>query len=215
MQSKREIQLMNISGPYAVGKDTLLNAILDSYPEQTYRVRTITTRSVDKNTDPSYTCLSLEEFRTVTSNGRWLTNYQISGSVAYGTSIDEIEEKAKTGLVCIHSIYAGPNGAGKLREFFGKKVFSIGMLGTDGDKQQQIQILRDRLHNRGRDDAENLEARIMHQGEAIEYVLNNNVVVSIDGPMRVFDEIIINKYLEETIQTGIQTFQKIIEGYCE
>ena len=47
--------LFNISGPYAVGKDSVLNHLLKVYPDLIHRVRTMTTRPVSVGDDPSYT----------------------------------------------------------------------------------------------------------------------------------------------------------------
>ena len=53
--------VFNISGPYAVGKDSILNAVLAAYPEATQRVSTWTTRPVDPELDPSYHRVSFDE----------------------------------------------------------------------------------------------------------------------------------------------------------
>src|SRR5215475_11706105 len=73
--------LLNLSGPYAVGKDTMLNGLLERYGSFLHRVRTITTRPVSADSDPSYESLSDEEFRERISRGRWIVNRQLSGKV--------------------------------------------------------------------------------------------------------------------------------------
>jgi guanylate kinase len=201
--------LLNVSGPYAVGKDTFLNELLSTYSSQVYRVRTITTRPVLQNVDPSYEGVTFEEFEQRISTGRWMVNYQLSGTVAYGTSVDEIEEKGRDGLVCVHSIFAGSDGAGKLREIFGRNVFSIGLLATSGDVSSQLEVLRERLISRGRDTPETIEIRLQHQVQPLEYVINNPSIITPHGKMKVFDETVINENLENTIQNMFHIFEEI------
>ncbi len=201
--------LLNISGPYAVGKDSILNSIISSYPTSIHRVSTITTRLVSRDLDPSYTHLNLEDLKHRSSIENWIVNYQISGEVAYGTNIDEIKEKGESGLICIHSIYPSSEGAGKLRELFGKKLFSIGLCATNGGIEKQIEETRKRLINRGRDSMETIEVRLKHQIQPMEYILNNPVVETSDGFLHVFDKIFTNDNLDKTIKDVLFLFQSI------
>lgn len=204
--------LFNLSGPYAVGKDSILNKLASTFGKRLYRVQTITTRPVSKTVDPTYTHVNPTEFERRVSDGRWIANYQLSGLTAYGTSIDEIEEAAKAGLICIHSVYAGPQGAGKLREFFGENAISVGLQAGEGSALEQLEILRHRLVGRSRDESSAIEARLKHQLEPLEYVINNPTVVTPDGRMKVFDHIIVNNDLEETAQLAVRLFGNIFFG---
>src|SRR5689334_6684053 len=130
--------LFNISGPYAVGKDTLLNVVLERYDDRVHRVSTLTTRPSSVDSDPSYTSVSDEELTRMTSVGRWIVTEQLGGSVRYATSLDEIEEQARAGRISIHSIFAGPQGAGQLRRAFGPRLFSVGVLAAHGGLDQQL-----------------------------------------------------------------------------
>jgi len=190
--------LFNISGPYGVGKDTLINGLINKFAGLIHRVRTITTRAVSAEWDPSYESLSRKAFAERVAQGRWIVNEQFSGEVAYGTNIDEIEERANAGYVCVHSVYPGPAGAGAYRQLFGKRMLSIGVLATQGDLEAQLAILRSRLIARHRDGAEELEKRIKHQKEPIAYVLNNALLDTADGKMNVFDYIVVNESLTDT-----------------
>lgn len=198
--------VFNISGPYAVGKDTMLNAILQTFEQDVHRVSTITTRPTDPTADPSYKCVTEQEFASITSHGKWIINRQL-GSNSYGTSIDEIEQKISTGKICIHSIYPGPAGAGKLREVFGEKLISVALLPTAGSHDVQIEELRKRMIARKRESMEVIEKRITTQSDQINYILENASVDSLDGPMPVFDKIVINEILDESLEMLIQYFR--------
>lgn len=212
MQRTRKARVFNVSGPYAVGKDTVLNALLSSYGDRVYRVRTLTTRPVSSEADPSYEHVSFEEMHERTSVGRWIVNYQLSGRTAYATNIDEIEKAVNAGLICIHSIYAGPAGAGKFREAFGAELFSIGMLPATGDMSEQLAVLRSRLLGRSRDDTAAIEARLEHQVEPLRYVLDNPLISTMDGSLHVFDRVLVNHDLQETVHGAVELFDKTMLG---
>jgi len=200
--------LINVSGPYAVGKDTILNALLSRYPERTHRVHTLTTRPVSRDADPTYEQVNREELERRVAEGGWIANTQLSGATSYGTSILEIEEAAESGLISVHSIYAGPDGAGKLRQIFGRRLISIGLLATRGQVEEQLMVLRERLLSRSRDDAEAIEARLRHQAEPLSYVLENPTVDTPDGAVPVFDRVLINEDLEATVADAVEIFER-------
>lgn len=188
--------LFSVSGPYGVGKDTLLDTLHKRYPERLHRVRALTTRSVDARVDPWYESVSYEELQHRTSKGRWIVNGQLSGSVAYAISIDEINSAHDSGLVCIQSIFAGPDGAGRLRELFGRTLLSIGIAAAPAPLDVQLAVLRERLTRRGRDTPEMINVRLTHQHEPIRYIEQNPLIETLDGPMSVFDESIVNDDLQ-------------------
>ncbi len=192
--------LFNVSGPYAAGKDTLIDAVVAAHPGRVHRVTTITTRAASAGADPSYESVSEEELARRTARGRWLVNRQLGGAVAYGTSIDEIERMAAAGFLCVHSIYAGPEGAGRLRELLGRRVFSLGLLAARGGVAEQLAVLRQRLLDRGRDDPATVEAKLTHQGEPLAYVMENPTVPTGDGPLQVFDQVLVNDVREQSVE---------------
>lgn len=199
-----------MSGPYAVGKDTILNALLSKYHGRVYRVRTLTTRPVSAEADPSYEHVSFDQMRERTANGEWIVNYQLSGRTAYATNLLEIRAAIDDGLVCIHSIYAGRNGAGQLREAFGAELYSIGLLPADGNIDEQLAVLRDRLVGRSRDDPAAVDARLKHQIEPLKYVLENPLVCGPEGGLRVFDRVLVNSDLDRTVETVVQVFDETV-----
>ena len=203
--------LFSVSGPYGVGKDTLLDALHNRFPEMLHRVRALTTRPVDERVDLWYESVSPEELQHRTSRGRWIVNRQLGGSVTYAISIDEINSAHDSGLICIQSIFAGPDGAGKLREFFGRTLLSIGIVAARASLDVQLAILRERLTRRGRDTAELINIRLRHQHEPILYIEQNPLIESPDGPMRVFDESIVNDNLQvanENVANLVEQFMR-------
>jgi guanylate kinase len=191
--------LINFSGPYGVGKDTFVARTLELLGDRGWRVGTVTTRPASADFDPSYRSVSAEEFERETSSGRWMVNSQIGGSLKYATSIDEIEDAAGRDLVAVHSVYAGPHGAGRLREEFGPRLLSIGLRSTEGTVDDELAELERRLLKRGRDTEEVIASRRPHQIEKLDYVLTNPFVETRDGPMPVFDHTIVNDDLDTAL----------------
>jgi guanylate kinase len=194
------IDLLNISGPYGAGKDTLLRAVLDNYGGRVHRVSTLTTRLSSAAADPSYTSLTPEEFAKATEGSNWIVNCQLSGTVAYATDLKEIDREAAAGKLCVHSIYAGDAGAGELRRRLGARVMSVGVLVDPGGVANQLATLRRRLIARAREDSVAMEQRLLHQHEAVSYVLANPEVVANDGQTYyVFDRKLVNDDLGRAI----------------
>lgn len=188
--------LMNISGPYGVGKDTMLNHLLAVYKGRVVRVSTITTRPPTPESDPSYRFASDTEFEDAVSKGQWMVNRQLKGRTAYGTSVDEIEHNAQKGKISLHSIFPSIAGAGQMRTIFGSRLVSVALLPAVGDVDAQLAELKVRMLNRGREDVSAVTARLATQREQIEYILHNAEVDTKDGEMKVFDRIIVNDVLE-------------------
>ncbi len=191
--------LLNVSGPYAVGKDTMIDAVIARFPDRTHRVTTVTTRPDSGASDPTYTSVSDAQFDRITAQGRWMVNAQLSGATRYATSVDEIEREGAAGRVNVHSVFAGPDGAGLLRETFGARVVSVGLLPSDGSVEDQLRVLERRLVGRDRDDAASLKARLSHQVAPLTYVHDNPTVQTQDGPLHVFDAIVVNDDREAAV----------------
>ena len=206
MSLKQKLSVFNVSGPYAVGKDTILNELIGVYGDRIHRVRTLTTRPVSREADPTYEQVTSEEFKKRISSGRWIVNYQLGGTTAYATDVEEIEREVRRSRICILSVYAGPDGAGRLREVFGSSLLSVGLLAASGDAEQQLSILRSRLLGRRRDDPMALEARLQHQLQPIRYVLENPYIKTADFDIRVFDQVCINEDLRKTVSKIMRLF---------
>lgn len=200
--------LFNVSGPYAVGKDTILNAILREHGDSVYRVHTVTTRPVTAEADPTYSRVSMETMRKLETTGRWIVNYQLSGHTAYGTNLDEIYGAVNAGRIPIHSIYAGPRGAGALRSEFGRRLISVALVPSGVDQEAQTDVLRQRLQSRDRDDPDAVDSRLRHQVEPLRYVRSNPLVATSDGDLQAFDYVVTNENLNDAVAASLKIFEE-------
>jgi guanylate kinase len=196
----RSVDLLNISGPYGAGKDTLINALIREFGSRVHRVRTLTTRPSSPAVDPSYATLPPDEFMKATRGPDWIVNHQLSATVAYATDLNEIRNASAAGKHCVHTIFAGDAGAGELRRRLGSRVVSVSVQVSKSPVEQQLATLRDRLLARGRGSSEEIDQRLDHQYEVINYILSDPEVVAYDGrTYKVFDYNLINQNLDEAI----------------
>ena len=209
----RSIDLLNISGPYGAGKDTLIDAVISEFGTRVHRVKTLTTRPSSAGADPSYTTLEPEEFARATRGTNWIVNHQISGTVSYATNIDEIRKASAEGKLCVHAIFAGDAGAGELRRRLASRLVSVGIKVNEGGVEQQLGTLRNRLIERGRESREVIEQRLRHQDEVISYVLSNPEVMAYNEKIyNVFDYQLINSDLEIAVSEIIAIAATAYEG---
>lgn len=200
------IDVLNFSGPYAVGKDTVINCLLDRFSSRLHRVTTLTTRPVSPAVDPSYTSLGDEEFDARTTRGRYLVNEQVGGAVRYATSLDEIDQATREGRLCILNVYAGPQGAGQLRSSLGNRLFSIGLIPPGDSEHERLEVLRARLIGRGRDSHETIEARLGRQASILRYI-ENQAMLTGSSKLPVFDKVVVSGDLNALVDEMTELVQ--------
>jgi hypothetical protein len=88
----------------------------------------------------------------------------------------------------------------------------VGLLPTHGSAQQQLGELQNRLLLRSRDAPGAVEARLKHQLHPLQYVLENPLVRTDNGSMRVFDHIMTNEDLDVTKRNILQLFEQVFFG---
>jgi guanylate kinase len=205
---EERLALFNVSGPYGVGKDTILDAILSRYSSRVRRLSALTTRQTTCNdADKFYESVSRPEFAARVSRGHWLITNQLSGTQSYALSIDAIERAISASFVCVQQIFPGPQGAGRLRQVFGRRLFSIGLLPNGSTIETQVAVLRERLTLRGRESPVDIEIRLRHQAATIAYIERNPYIDTPSGTMRVFDTVVTNDELSTTLERVCHLFE--------
>lgn len=162
--------LIIMSGSAGVGKNTIINRLLEEYNNLTL-MPTVSTRNMREGERQGfpYIFVSKEEFNSMIERGEMLEYCPIHGNL-YGTSRKVAEEKTREGKVLIKDIDV--EGTLKLRELL-DDVVAVYL------KPKSKEQLRERLIGRGEKDIE-LRLKRYEYEEAMskhyDYVLINNEI---------------------------------------
>lgn len=169
-----EGMLVLFSGPSGVGKDTVLDIILDK-DERLQRSVSITTREkrCGEVDGKDYYFVTKDEFHTMIQNGQVL-EYAQYGENIYGTPKAPVDKWLKEGKTVILKIEV--KGAQKIREIYPDAV-SIFLM------PPSMKVLEERIRIRGTEDEADIERRLE--------IAKNEVMRSAD-----YDFVVVNDNLE-------------------
>lgn len=169
-----EGMLVLFSGPSGVGKDTVLDIILDK-DERLQRSVSLTTREKRSGEvdGKDYYFVTKDEFHTMIQNGQVL-EYAQYGENIYGTPKAPVDKWLKEGKTVILKIEV--KGAQKIREIYPDAV-SIFLM------PPSMKVLEERIRIRGTEDESDIERRLE--------IAKNEVMRSAD-----YDFVVVNDNLE-------------------
>lgn len=169
-----EGMLVLFSGPSGVGKDTVLDIILDK-DEKLQRSVSLTTREkrCGEVDGKDYYFVTKDEFHTMIQNGQVL-EYAQYGENIYGTPKAPVDKWLKEGKTVILKIEV--KGAQKIREIYPDAV-SIFLM------PPSMKVLEERIRIRGTEDEADIERRLE--------IAKNEVMRSAD-----YDFVVVNDNLE-------------------
>ncbi len=169
-----EGMLVLFSGPSGVGKDTVLDIILDK-DERLQRSVSLTTREkrCGEVDGEDYYFVTKDEFHTMIQNGQVL-EYAQYGENIYGTPKAPVDKWLKEGKTVILKIEV--KGAQKIREIYPDAV-SIFLM------PPSMKVLEERIRIRGTEDEADIERRLE--------IAKNEVMRSAD-----YDFVVVNDNLE-------------------
>lgn len=167
--------LVLFSGPSGVGKDTVLDIILDK-DERLQRSISLTTREKRSGeTDGvDYYFITKDEFLKMVDDGQVL-EYAQYGENIYGTPKAPVDKWLKEGKTVILKIEV--KGAQKIRELY-PDALSIFLL------PPSMQILEDRIRKRGTESEQDIEKRLE--------IAKNEILRSAD-----YDFVVVNDDIDE------------------
>ena len=142
---------LTISGASGAGKTTLMEALIERYPERFHRFQSVTTRTLRPTDMDSYISITPEEFTAWEKAGKFAWTLDVHNT-RYGTTKESIDEAIRDKRASIFVI--APDIVEKLEDIVGKdKIFAVYVLSCTPE------ALRRRLLERG--DAEGvIERRI-------------------------------------------------------
>ena len=146
-------KLLIFSAPSGSGKTTLVNHLLAEIPNIALSV-SATTRAPrgEEQNGVEYYFISLEEFMQRVENDEFLEWQEVYPGRCYGTLkavVEKMQEEGKHVAFDVDVV-----GGTNIKKFYGDKALSVFI------QAPSIEVLRDRLVNRGTDSMEEIEKRL-------------------------------------------------------
>ena len=172
-----------ITGPSGSGKGNVVKKLLKRFDFFELSI-SATTREPGPGEmhGKDYYFISLEEFEKKIAEKAFLEYEEVYSGSFYGTPNEEIEKIAQRGKFPLFEIDVA--GALRIKEILGDNVFVIFL----HPGEPVIDILRERLWNRGRDSGEKIEKRLKKVPKEIEMGFRcDQIIVNQNGE---FDNVI-------------------------
>lgn len=185
-------KLLIFSAPSGSGKTTLLNHLLSEVPGIAFSVSATTRapRGEEKN-GVEYYFMSLEEFKQRVENDEFLEWEEVYPGRCYGTLKAVIEKMRNDGYHVAFDVDVV--GGTNIKKFFGDEALSIFI------QAPSIEVLRERLVNRGTDSMEEIEKRLSKAAWETEFAQGK------------FDTTIINDDLETAKREIVETVRHFFQ----
>ena len=185
-------KLLIFSAPSGSGKTTLLNHLLSEVPGIAFSVSATTRppRGEEQN-GVEYYFMSLEEFQQRVANDEFLEWEEVYPGRCYGTLKAVIEKMRNEGYHVAFDVDVV--GGTNIKKFFGDEALSIFI------QAPSIEVLRERLINRGTDSMEEIEKRLSKAAWETEFAQGK------------FDTTIINDDLDTAKKEIVDTVRNFFE----
>ena len=185
-------KLLIFSAPSGSGKTTLLNHLLSEVPGIAFSV-SATTRAPrgEEQNGVEYYFMSLEEFQQRVANDEFLEWEEVYPGRCHGTLKAVIEKMRNEGYHVAFDVDVV--GGTNIKKFFGDEALSIFI------QAPSIEVLRERLVNRGTDSMEEIEKRLSKAAWETEFAQGK------------FDTTIINDDLETAKREIVETVRNFFE----
>ncbi len=185
-------KVLVFSAPSGSGKSTIVNHILSLYPDSMEFSISATSRAPrgEEQHGREYYFLSTEEFRQLIKEDKFVEFEEVYEGRFYGTLKSECERIWNAGHVIIFDVDV--KGGVNLKKYFGDAALSVFI------KAPSVEVLRERLINRGTDSPEAIEERVAKAEEEMEY-----------APQ--FDYVLVN----DDLKTAFAESEKLVEDFLD
>lgn len=163
-------KIVIISGPSGGGKGTVINALLESYPEKFVKAVSATTRDVRKTKEEKgrdYFFVSREEFDKMYKKGEIIERNEYDGNY-YGSRRSQIIEKLLTGKNVLLDVDI--HGAEEIKKVFSDAVTIFFMPPSVHDQEK-------RLRDRGTNSEESIKRRISEARNELKKAFDFDCVI--------------------------------------
>ncbi len=185
-------KVLIFSAPSGSGKSTIVNHILGLYPSSMEFSVSATSRAPrgEEQDGREYYFLTTEEFRKMIAEDKFVEYEEVYEGRFYGTLKSECERIWAAGHVIIFDVDV--KGGVNLKKYFGDAALSIFI------QAPSVEVLRQRLVNRGTDSPEAIEERVAKAEEEMTY-----------APQ--FDYVLVN----DELQTAYAESEKVVEDFLD
>ena len=185
-------KVLIFSAPSGSGKSTIVNHILGLYPGSMEFSVSATSRAPrgEEQDGREYYFLTTEEFRKLIAEDKFVEYEEVYEGRFYGTLKSECERIWAAGHVIIFDVDV--KGGVNLKKYFGDAALSIFI------QAPSVEVLRQRLVNRGTDSPEAIEERVAKAEDEMTY-----------APQ--FDYVLVN----DELQTAYAESEKVVEDFLD
>jgi guanylate kinase len=177
LKRKSKSPYIVFSAPSGTGKTTIVNMLVEKYPEMAISISATTRKKRDYETDgKEYFFLTVEEFKAAISTGKFLEYEEVHGDY-YGTLKEKVEALKNNGKVVLFDIDV--NGAKSIKRNCTEAILIF--LKPPGREE-----LINRLKNRNSETDETISRRL----QRLDYEYEQSAD---------FDHIIVNSSLDKTL----------------
>jgi guanylate kinase len=191
MRETEQHKIIILTAPSGAGKTTIKTRLLAGMAELLSFSVSATTRKIrgGETDGVDYIFISEERFKEKIDNNQFVEWQMVYPGMYYGTTVDEMKRiwsEGKTPLLDIDV-----KGALNVKKMFGEQVLTIFI------EPPSIEILQQRLMNRGTESAEHIQTRINKAKEEMEYRNSFDKVIMNDDLERATNEVkeIITQFL--------------------
>tara|TARA_Y100000287_G_scaffold38245_1_gene29049 strand:+ start:1614 stop:2180 length:567 start_codon:yes stop_codon:yes gene_type:complete len=184
-------KLIVFSAPSGAGKTTLVKYILKTFSEIQFSISATSRKARGEERDgKDYYFLSDQEFKARIKNDEFIEYEEVYGGNYYGTLKSEVDRIWKDKKIAIFDIDVV--GGANIKGMFPDETLSIFVM------PPSIEILRERLIERGDVSKEEIDVRIKKAESELDYASK-------------FDNIIINNDLEESKKIALTLIKEFID----
>jgi guanylate kinase len=169
MEENRKIIIL--TAPSGAGKTTIKTKLIAEIPELMSFSVSATTRKIraGEKDGVDYVFLNEDEFKQKIEHQEFIEWEMVYPGLYYGTTLDEMKRIWRDGKTPLLDIDV--KGALNVKKQFGENVLTIFI------DPPSIEILRERLTNRGTDSDEHIQTRINKATEEIGYKKNFDTII--------------------------------------
>ena len=183
-------KLIVFSAPSGSGKTTLVHHLLEKRSDLAFSI-SATSREPRKNeiNGKDYFFLSKDEFTNNINQAKFLEYEEVYDGTFYGTLLNEVEKNLENGKHVIFDIDV--IGGVNIKNLFPERTLAIFV------QPPSIEVLQERLYNRGHNSPEEIDKRVQKAIKEMEY-------------SSMFDKIILNDNLEESKKIAFECVDKFL-----